>query len=199
MKELALEDISPAVREFMCRFGPCEEGQHDGGIPLTGAMMCQIMMLNSVIERTGNRRIEEHGLTLPQWLALGCIGRAGEEGMPHSQIGQQLMLSKAPITGIVDRLERAGLVERRADTKDRRVSRAIATPKGLETWWSVKQTLRSHSGGIVESCLSSDEQELLLRLMGRLLDAFAQSDPTLCDLHSKENPADTALEETCPV
>lgn len=194
MKTIVVEDISPTVREFMSRFGPCPAGDHSEGIPLSGAMMCQIMMLNSVIERTGNRRIEEHGLTLPQWLALGCISRAGEEGMPHSQIGHQLMLSKAPITGIVDRLERAGLVERRADTKDRRVSRAIATPKGIETWWNVKYTLRQNSEGIIGSCLSSDEQEQLLRLMGRLLEAFAQSDPTLNDPSAK----DSLPEEPCP-
>ena len=194
MKKLVVEEISPTVREFMSRFGPCPDGDTSEGIPLSGVMMCHIMMLNSVIERTGNRLLEEHGLTLPQWLALGRISRAGDEGLPHSQLGHQLMLSKAPITGIVDRLERAGLVERRADTKDRRVSRAIATPKGVETWWNVKHTLRQNSEGIIGTCLSSDEQEQLLSLMGRLLEAFAHSDPTLTDL----SPKDATSEEPCP-
>lgn len=186
MKKPAAQNASPALREFMQRMAPCPIGAPDEEISLTGAMMCQIMMLNSVIERQGNRLVGEHGLTLPQWLALGCIGHAGEDGIAHSQIGQKLMLSKAPITGIVDRLERAGLVERRADAKDRRVSRVAANEKGLQTWWSVRNTLKNHSEGVVGACLSSVEQEELLRLMGRLLDAFAHDDPTLTDLNSKQ-------------
>ncbi|RYG56520.1 MarR family transcriptional regulator [bacterium] len=186
MKNPVLENALPRLRKFMAGMGPCGAGGAEEEVAMTGAMMCQIMMLNSVIERTGNRLVEEHGLTLPQWLALGAIGFAGDEGMPHSQIGQKLMLSKAPITGIVDRLERAGLVERHADAKDRRVSRAIATPKGVDTWWGVKHTLRNHSESTISQCLSDDEQEQLLVLLGRLLDAFAQSDPTLADLHHKE-------------
>ncbi|HEX9997855.1 MAG TPA: MarR family transcriptional regulator [Abditibacterium sp.] len=189
MKKPVEENSSPALREFMSRMSPCPASAPDEEPGLTGAMMCQIMMLNSVIERTGNRLLEEHALTLPQWLALGCISHAGEEGIPHSQIGQKLMLSKAPITGIVDRLERVGLVERRADLKDRRVSRAVATEKGVATWWNVKHTLRGHSENAINAALSDDEQETLLRLMGRLLDAFSHSDPTLADLHSKEVPA----------
>jgi MarR family 2-MHQ and catechol resistance regulon transcriptional repressor len=190
MNNPVLENALPRLRKFMAGMGPCSTNGDEEQVAMAGAMMCQIMMLNSVIERTGNRLVEEHGLTLPQWLALGAIGFAGDEGMPHSQIGHKLMLSKAPITGIVDRLERAGLVVRHADTKDRRVSRAVATPKGIDTWWSVKMTLRNHSEGLIDDCLSSDEQEQLLLLMGRLLDAFAQSDPTITDLHAKE----TAIE-----
>ncbi len=157
----------------MTRMGPCPLGEPRENISLTGAMMCQIMMVNSVIERRGNRMLEEHGLTLPQWLALGCISHAGEGGMTHSQIGQRLMLSKAPITGTVDRLERAGLVERRSDAKDRRVSLAVVTPKGVETWWNVKNTLRGQTDELVSQCLSNEDQETLLRLIGRLMDVFS--------------------------
>lgn len=185
MKNPVLENALPRLRKFMEGMGPCSENGDEQEVALAGAMMCQIMMLNSVIERTGNRLVEEHGLTLPQWLALGAISHAGDQGMPHSQIGQKLMLSKAPITGIVDRLERAGLVVRHADTKDRRVSRAVATPKGIETWWGVKKTLRSHTEGIIGEALSEAEQESLLQLMGRLLDVYAQFDPILNDLHTK--------------
>ncbi|HEX8465782.1 MAG TPA: MarR family transcriptional regulator [Abditibacterium sp.] len=187
-----IESASPTLRRFMERMGPCPEQTSGESISLSGALLCQIMVLNSVIERRGNRSIEAHELTLPQWLALGCISHAGEEGIPHSQIGQRLMLSKAPITGIVDRLERAGLVERRADARDRRVSRAVATPKGVETWWQVRNTLRSQTDDLVASSLSPEEQEILLRLMGRLLDAYAPDGADLSIFSMKSAPADAA-------
>src|SRR5205085_12192673 len=97
-------------------------GFHEEMIP-QAALFCHIFMLNSVLERAGNRVAEGGGLTLPQWMALGCIGHCGDEGIAHSLLGSRLMLSKAPITGVVDRLERAGHVLRAPDAADRRVSR----------------------------------------------------------------------------
>ncbi len=183
------EAASPALEEFMRRMGPSELDAPGEEVSLTGAMMCQIMMLNSVIERRGNRLLEEHNLTLPQWLALGCISHAGEAGITHSQIGARLMLSKAPITGTVDRLERAGLVERRGDARDRRVSLAVVTEKGVATWKSVKATLRGGTDETVAAKLSPEEQQTLLGLMGRLMEVFAPSDlPSESEIPALENP-----------
>lgn len=170
--------ISERMKRFMCSIAP-PNAPDEEEIPLTGAMMCSIMVLNSVIERTGNRLLEEHNLTLPQWLALGVISHCGAEGATHGAIGQRLMLSKAPITGVVDRLERAGLVKRQPDAHDRRVSRVVATPEGVQTWRDVKAPMRAHSLQTVNATLSQDEQEQLLHLLGRLLDAYAAQDPSL--------------------
>lgn len=170
--------IGERMKRFMCSMAPPNAHEQEE-IPLTGAMMCSIMVLNSVIERTGNRLLEEHNLTLPQWLALGVISHCGEEGATHGAIGQRLMLSKAPITGVVDRLERAGLVERRPDAHDRRVSRVVATPAGIQTWWDVRAPMRAHSLQTVNATLSREEQEQLLHLLGRLLDAYAAQDPSM--------------------
>lgn len=168
-----------AILNYMKRMAPLDCPANEGEIQPLSAIMCSIMMLNSVMERTGNRVLEEHGLTMPQWLALGCISHAGGEGISHSQIGQRLMLSKAPITGIVDRLERAGLVERKSDARDRRVSLALATPQGCETWWRVKNALRSATESICGTCLTSQEQEQLLELLSRMMSAFAAHDPSM--------------------
>lgn len=187
---------SPALQQFMQRMGPPICGEAEAEVSLTGAMMCQIMMLNSVIERRGNRLLEAHNLTLPQWLALGCISHAGEEGIAHSQIGARLMLSKAPITGTVDRLERAGLVERRGDARDRRVSLAVATEKGMETWRRVKETLSGEADEAVSANLSQQEQEMLLGLMGRFLDAFAPSEALIPAVETAVEAVGEAVPET---
>ena len=147
------------------------------GPSVDGAVMCSIMVLNSVLERQGNRIVEEHGLTLPQWLALGCVAAGGEEGVPHAQIGSKLMLSKAPVTGVVDRLEKAGLAERRPDAHDRRVSRVVITKDGLAMWWQVKNSFANFSNELFEGFLNESEQEQLLELLGRMLGAFATRDP----------------------
>jgi MarR family transcriptional regulator, 2-MHQ and catechol-resistance regulon repressor len=165
-----------AVRKFMEHSMPLSAPQ-DKKLPAS-AIFCHIAMLDSVLKRAANRCAERYEMTMPQWLALGFIGHTGREGITHSQLGQRLMLSKAPITGLVDRLERDGYVLRAGDQKDRRVSRIRITPKGEETWLRVREGLRectsSHCAG-----LSSEEQQTLLSLLARLLDGAAQADPLL--------------------
>jgi DNA-binding MarR family transcriptional regulator len=154
-----------------------ESVQNEAIVP-QAAIMCHIMLLHSVLERSANRVVEEHGLTFPQWMALGCIGHCGEQGIRHSELGNRLMLSKAPVTGVVDRLERGGYVRRFADDKDRRVSRVTITPEGDAAWKQVRQTLREHS---INACatLSSEDQTMFLSFLSRLLEDVSQSDPIL--------------------
>ncbi|RYX84102.1 MarR family transcriptional regulator [bacterium] len=169
------------IWEVMRGMGPGEgqDGCTKCGPTLDGAVMCSIMVLNSVLERQGNRILEEHGLTLPQWLALGCVAAGGASGVPHAQIGSKLMLSKAPVTGVVDRLERAGLAERHPDAHDRRVSRVVITEDGLAMWWRVKNSFSTFSNDLFDGFLSEGEQEKLLELLGRMLGAFASRDPQI--------------------
>jgi MarR family 2-MHQ and catechol resistance regulon transcriptional repressor len=135
-------------------------------------------VLNSVLERTGNRVTEAHNLTMPQWMALGCIRHAQEEGVTHSELGQRLMLSKAPITGVVDRLERAGFVTRTTSVSDRRVSCIRITEAGTLVWSQVRDTMRAQAMENCE-CLGEDGKETILELLSRLLEQVAASDPML--------------------
>lgn len=186
-------DKSPQVRQeyqkgrcgvssFMARMKPrCQDSE----IIPPAALFFHIFMLNSVLERAANRVAEQYGLTMPQWMALGCVANGGPEGVMHSQLGHRLMLSKAPITGLVDRLERGEYVRRVLDDKDRRVSRIVITPKGEETWREVRGKLRAHATERCE-CLSEAEVQTMLSLLGRLLESAADADPILANFDSAE-------------
>ena len=157
----------------------CE--QDDANLNGSG-IYCSIMVLNSVMERAGNRKLEEHNLTIPQWLALGAVLHCGQDGISHGQLGQRMMLSKAPVTGLVDRLARARLVERRPDEHDRRVSRVVITPAGEAMWKSAQETLTSSTKNEMLDSLSEEQQTQLLRLLSHLLSSFASQDPHVAEL-----------------
>ncbi len=82
------------------------------------------------LARAGNRLAGALGLTQQQWVVLAAIGRGGPEGLPLSALGRNLLVTKANITGMVDRLERDGYVTREAHPTDRRVTHARLTTKG---------------------------------------------------------------------
>jgi MarR family 2-MHQ and catechol resistance regulon transcriptional repressor len=92
---------------------------------------------------------------------------AGEEGLPLSELGQRMLVSRANITGLVDRLERDGLVVRVVDPKDRRVIRAQITPRAVQL---IHGVLPLHMDLLkrATSSLNIEEKETLIRLLVKL-------------------------------
>jgi MarR family transcriptional regulator, organic hydroperoxide resistance regulator len=70
---------------------------------------------------------QQHGVTIAGGTVLLLL--AGGEATPR-QVARRMWVNPATITGIVDTLERDGLVERRRDAADRRQVRLSLTPRG---------------------------------------------------------------------
>jgi DNA-binding MarR family transcriptional regulator len=72
--------------------------------------------------------LSEMGLSPQQSMALSTL-KPGEP-MPMSALAEAMHCDNSNVTGIVDRLEAAGLAERRAFEGDRRVKAVALTPLG---------------------------------------------------------------------
>jgi len=57
------------------------------------------------------------------------LALADQDGVIMSKLGQRLFLEKSTMTGVIDKMEADGLVERRSDRTDRRALRISLTPK----------------------------------------------------------------------
>lgn len=87
-----------------------------------------------------NAALKPAGVTRSQAWVLAYLSR--KDGMAQSDLAGQLDLGKVALGGLVDRLEAASLVERRADARDRRVKRIFLTGAGRQ----VVNKMRSISG-----------------------------------------------------
>jgi len=72
--------------------------------------------------------LQDVGLSPVQGMAL--LHLASDEPMSMSALAAALKCDNSNVTGIVDRLEAAGLVERRPDPHDRRVKTVVMTAHG---------------------------------------------------------------------
>lgn len=72
-----------------------------------------------------DRRVRRLGLTRAQWLVLARLHR--RPGANQSELAEMMEVEKASAGRMIDRLERKGWVERRADPVDRRVNRLFLT------------------------------------------------------------------------
>ena len=71
----------------------------------------------------------EFKVTLPQFDVLAELERTGKP-MTMSELSRELMVSNGNVTGVIDRLERAGLVTRTRAEHDRRVQYIALTGEG---------------------------------------------------------------------
>ena len=77
-----------------------------------------------------DRCLKPLNVTRSQWWVLAYLSR--EDGMTQSQLAEELDLGKVAIGGLIDRLEKSGLVRRGADAADRRVNRVFLEPKSKQ-------------------------------------------------------------------
>jgi DNA-binding MarR family transcriptional regulator len=111
--------------------------------------------------------MDEHGITPAQYNVLRILRGANPERVPCSYIGERLLDRTPDVTRLLDRLERAGLVERRRAEHDRRVVEVAITELGLERLEMlddpVRKTISALMGG-----LSPEEQRQLSTLLEKL-------------------------------
>ncbi|MDN0194456.1 MarR family transcriptional regulator [Streptomyces sp. S.PNR 29] len=110
----------------------------------------------------------EHALTGAQARLLSLLSL---EPLPMRKLARKLKCEPSNVTGIVDRLEARGLVERRPDPTDRRVKLAAATDEGRRVARSLRESLRFAREPLAG--LSGQEREILRNLLHRMLGADA--------------------------
>ena len=80
-----------------------------------------------LIRKLADRRLGAIGLTRAQWQALGNLKRIGP--MTQAALAEIMEVETATIARLIDRLEAAGWIERRAEAQDRRVKLVTMTDK----------------------------------------------------------------------
>src|SRR5688500_18401607 len=77
-------------------------------------------------------QLNEHGLRFAEFEVLLRLGRTPGGRLRMSDLAAQVELSTSGVTRLVDRLEAARLVERKACPTDRRGAYAVITAEGIE-------------------------------------------------------------------
>jgi DNA-binding MarR family transcriptional regulator len=92
-----------------------------------------------------------------------------KDGQSQKELAEKMQITPATITVMLNRMVKTGLVERRADEKDQRVSRVYLTDKGRAAQVEVKETFKQMDA----RCFADFQEEdrvLLRRLMLKVYD-----------------------------
>jgi DNA-binding MarR family transcriptional regulator len=125
------------------------------------------------LEKTLSEGVCAYGMTLAQYDVLMTLCHG--EGITQQELAERLLVTKANIVGLIDRVSAAGWVERRPDPDDRRVNRLYLTSAGRELACEAQPGHYALVNKIFGT-LSEAELRQLHGLIGRLDSALGADD-----------------------
>ena len=114
------------------------------------------------IERSIAASLAEKDLTMAQFDVLATLRYS--EGLTQKELAELLLVTKGNVVGLLDRLQKLDLVERRPDPEDGRSNRVHLTPGGRR---KIETVLPAHDRLVLRTldCLGQQEITTLRRLL----------------------------------
>jgi len=165
---------------------------------LIGDIIAQFRSAFGELRCIGSQRLLRHGVSAGHLHIVSMLERHG--GMAMSRIADVLDISLSAATGIVDRMEERGLIERTRLADDRRVVFVQVTERGRRMLEDV-EALR---GEMLRSVLARLSPKRLATLaatlddLRRAVDDAVQAEPDLFDHHhaASRDPGSRAIHPT---
>ncbi|MBE0417116.1 MAG: winged helix-turn-helix transcriptional regulator [Coriobacteriia bacterium] len=111
------------------------------------------------------RSMRERGMHPGQAFCVAEISH--HEGITQSELAESLGVSRPTVSVMLQKLEKAGVIERRTDADDQRFTRLYLTEEGRTRYRTMHTILDEFTATIIEPMSESDRTELV-RLLGIL-------------------------------
>ena len=152
---------------------PIHDAARPPGSPQTPTMEELVAAFLAVMGRLGQHFFQcsaEFDLSPQQAKAFVEL----RQPLSMGELADRLFCDASNVTGIVDRLEARGLVERQPDPDDRRVRRLVLTATGQELWQAHHD--RVFDGVPCLANLTDDDRRVLCDLLSRMAGADPATD-----------------------
>jgi DNA-binding MarR family transcriptional regulator len=121
----------------------------------------------ALLQQAEDAPLRRAGLSRPEFELLGALRRTGHELTP-GELARETFSSGAAVTKRLKRLTELGLVERRGDSRDRRVAHLRLTDAGRELVDEIMPEQLAYETAVL-SVLDPQGQSELAGLLGELL------------------------------
>lgn len=134
---------------------------------LSQRAMIELTSLNDELEDVFAMHFARYHLSWPRFNALIHLYMAGERGLTQSELSKKMLVSRANITGLIERLEKDDLVVRGTDPADKRVFRARLTNSAATL---MNSFLPVHNNFVhkIMSVFDAHEKEVFIALLEKL-------------------------------
>lgn len=127
----------------------------------------QLGLLNRLYDRCLQEALKEFGVAPGQFAPMVMLFE--EDGLTQAELCRRINVEQPTMANTLERMERDGLVRRKADSEDRRRAHVFLTARAKEMQVQVMEAARAVSNRTV-SRLSAGEQDDMFRLVGRMVE-----------------------------
>jgi len=125
----------------------------------------QLSKASQLAIRFLSQKVSGLSITPVQAMVLGFLH--DQDRIASGELGKKTDLDSATLTGILDRLEAAGLIERKGNPVDRRAIQIHLTEKGRKTGQEVVRLIDEANVDFLKALSISEKQEMF-RLIGKI-------------------------------
>ena len=112
-------------------------------------------------------RLREHALSDQQWRVLRVLGEHGV--VETGKVAREAFILGPSLTGVLNRMERDGLIRRERDTADQRRTVVAATDRGMQLVVMLSQTIEAHDAWM-EKSLGKQQLAQLYELLDKVIE-----------------------------
>ena len=112
-------------------------------------------------------RLREHALSDQQWRVLRVLGEHGV--VETGKVAREAFILGPSLTGVLNRMERDGLIRRERDAADQRRTVVAATDKGMQLVAMLSQTIEAHDAWM-EKSLGKQQLAQLYELLDKVIE-----------------------------
>jgi len=130
--------------------------------------LLSIVVTADLLWKEADRLLEPFGLTDSQLNILMLLTFQSDAGeLDQTTLGRMLIVNRSNVTGLVDRMEKQGLVQRVGDTADRRVKKVRLTAFGRRRLEEAAAVYGTRVRAVMDG-LKNDERQSLGRMLAAI-------------------------------
>jgi DNA-binding MarR family transcriptional regulator len=130
-------------------------------LSLDEKVMVFTVMASEMFKKNSSAIFRQHGLTFPHYSVLKYLAGCDEGRETVGSVGKHMLVTGANVTGLAKRMEKAGLIERKNDAKDERLTMLQITPSGVETLDTIRDIQERHVSEYLETCVQEEKEQFL--------------------------------------
>ena len=127
----------------------------------------QIGLLSRLFDRRLQEVLKEQGVAPGQFAPLVMLFE--QDGLTQAELCRRINVEQPTMANTLERMERDGLIKRKADTEDKRRALVHLTPRAKDMREAVMENARAVAGRAVQR-LSPADQDDMFRLLSRMVE-----------------------------
>ena len=136
-------------------------GEYKSDVTLEEKVMVALVKASELFKKDSDAVFKNYGLTFSQYNVLRVLNNS-KNGQNTVTMASKIMLVSSPnMTGIAKRLEKSGLIIRKSDMHDERVTLLEITPKGKKILENIKAAHYGNISGYLKSFTEGGKTRIL--------------------------------------